>query len=179
MENFAEQSKAEEGGDQEATSADMEFVKAMEYGMPIQAGFGMGIERIIAILTQQDNLRDVVMFPLMKPENQGGRVVEKIENKAPQKSPSTNEENDPHGHVKIDLRIVEATLAKYSTTTKDHNLTVGRCMRYFGQKLAKNADYWYAVGVLHDVDWDLVEKDAGRHCGESLEQILAEMNAPE
>jgi len=41
----------------------------MEYGMPIQAGFGMGIERIIAILTQQDNLRDVVMFPLMKPEN--------------------------------------------------------------------------------------------------------------
>jgi len=70
MENFAEQSKAEAAGDGEVTSADMEFVKAMEYGMPIQAGFGMGIERIIAILTQQDNLRDVVMFPLMKPENQ-------------------------------------------------------------------------------------------------------------
>jgi lysyl-tRNA synthetase class 2 len=39
----------------------------MEYGMPIQAGFGMGIDRIITLLTQQDNLRDVVMFPLMKP----------------------------------------------------------------------------------------------------------------
>ena len=179
MENFAEQSKAEEGGDQEATSADMEFVKAMEYGMPIQAGFGMGIERIIAILTQQDNLRDVVMFPLMKPENQAGRVVEKIENKAPQKPTSMNEENDPHGHINIDLPIVEETLTKYSTTTKDHNLTVGRCMRYFSQKLGKNADYWYAVGVLHDVDWDIVEKDAARHCGESLAQILSEMNAPE
>jgi lysyl-tRNA synthetase, class II len=68
MENFAEQSKAEEWGDTEATSADFEFVKAMEYGMPIQAWFGMWIDRIIAILTQQDNLRDVVMFPLMKPE---------------------------------------------------------------------------------------------------------------
>lgn len=179
MENFAEQSKAEEGGDQEATSADLEFVRAMEYGMPIQAGFGMGIERIIAILTQQDNLRDVVMFPLMKPENQGGRVVEKIENKAPKKASSVNEENDPHSDIKIDLPIIEETLTKYSTTTKDHNLTVGRCMRYFAQKLGKNADYWYAVGVLHDVDWDIVEKDAERHCGESLVEILTEMNAPE
>ncbi len=178
MENFAEQSKAEEGGDQEATSADMEFVKAMEYGMPIQAGFGMGIERIIAILTQQDNLRDVVMFPLMKPENQGSRVVEKVENKVSQKSPSINEENDPHAHITIDLPIVEETLAKYSTTTKDHNLTVGGCMRYFAQKNGKNADYWYAVGVLHDIDWDIVEKDAERHCTDSLAQILAEMNAP-
>ena len=67
-ENFIEQSKAEAGGDTEATSADDEYVKAMEYGMPIQAGFGMGIDRIIALITQQDNLRDVVMFPLMKPE---------------------------------------------------------------------------------------------------------------
>lgn len=179
MENFAEQSKAEEGGDQEATSADLEFVRAMEYGMPIQAGFGMGIERIIAILTQQDNLRDVVMFPLMKPENQGGRVVEKIENKVPKKASSVTEKTDPHSDIKIDLPIIEETLTKYSTTTKDHNLTVGRCMRYFAQKLGKNADYWYAVGVLHDVDWDIVEKDAERHCGESLVEILTEMNAPE
>ena len=194
MENFAEQSKAEEGGDQEATSADMEFVKAMEYGMPIQAGFGMGIERIIAILTQQDNLRDVVMFPLMKPENWSQTPFVKGEKKIDWKKgdfvsgnpPSagadtsfTKEVWDPHGHIKIDLPIVEATLAKYSTTTKDHNLTVGRCMRYFGKKLWKNTDYWYAVGMLHDVDWDLVEKDAERHCGESLVQILAEINAPE
>ncbi|HMY80978.1 MAG TPA: NUDIX domain-containing protein [Candidatus Absconditabacterales bacterium] len=64
---FDEQAQAEAGGDQEATTGDMEYVRAMEYGMPIQAGFGMGIERVIALITQQDNLRDVVMFPLMKP----------------------------------------------------------------------------------------------------------------
>ena len=40
----------------------------MEYGMPPQSGFGIGLERILAILTQQDNIRDVVMFPLMKAE---------------------------------------------------------------------------------------------------------------
>jgi len=217
MENFLEQSKAEEAWDSEATSADMEFVRAMEYGMPIQAGFGMGIERIIAILTQQDNLRDVVMFPLMKPENSLKtpfvKVGEKWVNlnssgwdntrkegdfgsKNPQSSTNSDSSDakssvssvdtsfkkevwDRHAHISVDLPIIEATLAKYSTTTKDHNLTVGRCMRYFAQKLGKNADYWYAVGILHDVDWDLVEKDAARHCGESLEQILTEMNAPE
>jgi len=38
----------------------------MEYGMPPQSGWGMGIERILALLTRQDNLRDVTLFPLMK-----------------------------------------------------------------------------------------------------------------
>lgn len=67
--NFEEQAKAEAGGDAEATSADANYVLAMEYGMPIQAGFGMGIDRIIALITAQDNLKDVIMFPLMKPLN--------------------------------------------------------------------------------------------------------------
>ena len=40
----------------------------MEYGMPPQSGWGMWIERILALLTGQDNLRDVFLFPLMKPE---------------------------------------------------------------------------------------------------------------
>ena len=66
---FDEQSSALERWDEEATSGDDEFVLAMEYGMPPQSGWGMWIERILALLTGQDNLRDVFMFPLMKPEN--------------------------------------------------------------------------------------------------------------
>jgi lysyl-tRNA synthetase class 2 len=49
---------------------DDEYVEAMEYGMPPVSGWGMGIERIVALLTEQTNLRDVVMFPLLKPENE-------------------------------------------------------------------------------------------------------------
>lgn len=147
MENFAEQKKAEDTGDNEATSADLEFVRAMEYGMPIQAGFGMGIERIIAILTGQDNLRDVVMFPLMKPENQEKKAESKVplskgmsegQGIVDSKSclPMSHlETKDPHSDITIDLTTVENTLSKYSTTTKEHNLTVGRCMRYFANKL--------------------------------------------
>jgi len=61
--------KQADNGDGEATSGDDSFVEAMEYWMPPQSGFGMGLERILAILCEQDNLRDVVMFPLMKPRS--------------------------------------------------------------------------------------------------------------
>ncbi len=64
--NFENQSWAIERGDEEATSPDDDFVYAMEYGMPPQSGFGMWIERTFSLLTWQSNLRDVVLFPLMK-----------------------------------------------------------------------------------------------------------------
>jgi len=65
---FERQKKERERGDLEATEVDEEFIKAMEYGMPPMSGWGMGIDRLIAILTEQENLRDVVFFPLMKPK---------------------------------------------------------------------------------------------------------------
>lgn len=64
--NFDAQGDALARGDEEATKSDDDFVLAMEYGMPPQSGRGMGIDRILAMLTQQDNIRDVIMFPLVK-----------------------------------------------------------------------------------------------------------------
>ena len=66
--NFDAQALALAAGDDEATAGDLDFVKAMEYGMPPQSGRGMGIDRIFALLTQQENIRDVILFPLMKPD---------------------------------------------------------------------------------------------------------------
>ena len=68
-ENFDSQSWAIQAGDEEATSPDNDFVLAMEYGMPCQSGWGMWVDRIVSLLTGQDNLRDVVLFPLMKDDN--------------------------------------------------------------------------------------------------------------
>ncbi len=65
--NFELQKEALERWDEEATSEDYEFVLAMEYGMPPQSGWGMWIDRILALLTGQSNIRDVVLFPTMKP----------------------------------------------------------------------------------------------------------------
>lgn len=68
-ERFDKQMAARAGGDEEAMLKDDDYVEAMEYGMPPISGWGMGVERIVALLTSQNNLREVVLFPLMKPEN--------------------------------------------------------------------------------------------------------------
>lgn len=65
-ENFDAQGEALERWDEEATSWDDDFVLAMEYGMPPQSGWWMWIERVFSLLTGQENLRDVFLFPLMK-----------------------------------------------------------------------------------------------------------------
>ncbi len=61
-----DQSKAKEGGDEEAMEIDERFLTAMEHGMPPMTGFGMGIDRLVAIFTEQKNLRDVIFFPIMR-----------------------------------------------------------------------------------------------------------------
>lgn len=66
------QSEAKAGGDEEAMEVDDEFLTAMEHGMPPMTGFGMGIDRLMAIFTNQKNVRDVVFFPIMKPRGKGG-----------------------------------------------------------------------------------------------------------
>lgn len=63
------QSSAKEGGDEEAMSVDERFLTAMEHGMPPMTGFGMGIDRLVALFTEQRNLRDIIFFPIMKPKS--------------------------------------------------------------------------------------------------------------
>ena len=60
------QAQAKKGGDKEAMEVDDHFLTAMEHGMPPMTGFGMGIDRLVALLTEQKNLRDVIFFPIMK-----------------------------------------------------------------------------------------------------------------
>lgn len=81
QENFDEQSTAVEAWDEEATTGDDDFVLAMEYGMPCQSGWWMGIDRIVSLLTEQENLRDVVLFPIMKNEKKQNWIWKSKETK--------------------------------------------------------------------------------------------------
>ncbi len=63
-----DQSAAKAAGDEEAMEVDEEFLTAMEHGLPPMTGFGMGIDRFVALITGQPNLRDVVLHPLLRPE---------------------------------------------------------------------------------------------------------------
>lgn len=62
------QSDAKAGGDDEAMELDEVFLKAMEHGFPPMTGNGIGIDRFVSLITTQSNLRDVVLFPTMRPE---------------------------------------------------------------------------------------------------------------
>ena len=65
-----EQARLKAHGDEEAMPMDYDYISAMEYGMPPISGWGMGIDRLLQLLTNSDNIKDVVMFPLMRPKDQ-------------------------------------------------------------------------------------------------------------
>lgn len=180
------------GGDAEAMEVDEVFLKAMEHGFPPMAGQGMGIDRIVTLLTGQDNLRDVVLFPTLKPatphspadenpprssagdprvrEDEGGGEVPKTESVEVSEAPGITREA-------AGLLVKE----KCDWALQRHLAHVAASMEALAVHLGHEAqkDAWYLTGLLHDIDWNTTINAPEDHCGAATMDYLADKGVSE
>ncbi len=176
---FESQAAAKAAGDEEALEVDEEYLRAMEHGMPPMSGWGMGVERFLALLTGQDNLRDVVLFPLLKPKKDGEVEDAPVETGA---DGATDEDMRPEhrkllGYPADDVDDIGITMDRarelFDEWVKTPSLRRQMeqsevVMAALARKLGKNEDAWRVLGLLHNLDFDQV-KEPERHCLVSAE----------
>ena len=191
---FEAQADARAKGDDETLPLDEEYLRCMEHGMPPISGWGMGVERVLALLTGQDNLREVVLFPLMKP-------IDHLDAPAPAPAPApgsgdpvTDPAPAPEGDAEtidpafaylghpaddvadlgMDMDAARGLWSEWVTTPslqrqmEETSIVMGALAKRRGA----NEEAWRVLGLLHNLDFDRI-KDPEEHCLETARILHA------
>ena len=159
---WKESEKLGEIGHSEHEVFDDDYIRALEYGMPPTAGWGMGIDNLVAILTNQHALKDVILFPTLRPITD-----EKKEQKQEEVS---NKQNNHNGHSTKDIGIsypqAKKLLDEYikDPITKMHCIESEAIMRVLARHFSEVEEEWGIIGLLHDIDWEETRTNTKLHC---------------
>ncbi|MGE0190681.1 MAG: lysine--tRNA ligase [Planctomycetota bacterium] len=168
---FEAQASARAGGDDEALEVDEDYLKCMEHGMPPMSGWGMGLERFLALVTDQENLREVVLFPLMRPLAHDAGEAAPAASAEPTNETSSIDVSDiarAAADDVEDLGVDEATARALfdewvTTPSLRRQMEMTRVvMGALARHRGANEEAWRLVGLLHNLDYDR-EKDPRRH----------------
>jgi len=163
-ERFKEQEKLRKDGDEEAQPYDQGFIDALKHGMPPAAGLGMGLDRLAKLITSSSNLKEVILFPTLRPEkpaNDSTKIIEEDELEV------TGEIPDREKALKLLKKYIK------NDGLVKHHLAAEMVMRAFAKHFDKDLDLWGITGLLHDLDWEETKDDPAQHSLRSAE-ILEE-----
>lgn len=159
-ERFLEQARIAKAGDSEAMRIDEDYVEALEYGMPPATGTGIGIDRLVLLLSNSRHLREVIAYPIMKPEKS-------LEEDAGSDDDFSKEKTQKDATVFVisypEDESVELTRQKawdiLIQMVKDegllrHSLAVEAAVAFYAKKFKQPQERWRVAGLLHDADWE-------------------------
>lgn len=159
---WEEDMKLGEKGADDYQVVDEDYIRALEYGMPPTTGWGLGVDRFTAFLTDQHTIKDVILFPTMRPEDHVKRTIGKTNAAPPQKKTLTITRD-------IAFKLVDDNIQNKNLVK--HCLAVEASMRALAKHFNQDEDLWGLVGLLHDADWEVTQNDAARHTHQTMEWL--------
>ncbi|OHD24664.1 MAG: lysine--tRNA ligase [Spirochaetes bacterium GWD1_27_9] len=168
-ERFIKQAQAKEQGDEEAMVMEDDFVNCMEYGMPPISGWGMGIDRFAALLTNQENLREVVLFPIMRPDTSIQKDEDIVDDVMPDNIVQKIVNDDKSVIAPQDINDLGVSFEKLDAlfgeklkkdTLISHSIASGAIMSGIAKKFGLNEKNYYYLGLLHDIDLEEIGNDS-------------------